>query len=181
MRAGPELGSNDISKIGECEFQMISAFSARLIVHHPYRTLLDLAPTFAMTTEESALAHSIINDHYNTDLPLLYPPHVIAVTAIFLSIVLRPMPSGLQAHAAATSSSNLQIALQQGLSAMGGTKNANNKMTRLIEWLAESKVDMEAVIVATQELISLYEVWESYSDRQCKEAVMRFMKDGLGK
>lgn len=160
---------------------MISALSARLIIHHPYRTLLDLAPTFAMTAEESAIAHSIINDHYNTDLPLLYPPHVIAMTAIFLSIVLRPLPPGNQAHTAATSSSNLQIALQQGLGAIAGTKNPNNKVTRLIEWFAESKVDMEAVIVATQELISLYEMWEGYADRHCREAVSRFMKDGMGK
>lgn len=134
-----------------------------------------------MTTEENALAHSIINDHYNTDLPLLYPPHVIAVTAIFLAIVLRPAQSGLQAHAAATNSGSLQTALQQGISALSGNKTYGSKVSRLVEWLAESQVDMEAVIIATQELISLYEVWESYNERQCKEAISRFMKDGLVK
>lgn len=160
---------------------MISILSARLIIHHPYRTLLDLGPIFSMTAEENSFAHSIINDHYNTDLPLLYAPHIIAVTAIFLAVVLRPAQSNLQAHAAATSSTNLQSALQQGISAMSGNKSYGGKVARLVEWLAESKIDMEAVIIATQELISLYEVWESYSDRQCKEAISRFMKDGLAK
>ncbi|KAL1303904.1 hypothetical protein AAFC00_000358 [Neodothiora populina] len=180
-RQWPELGFNDISKIGECEFHMISVLSARLIIHHPYRTLSDLSFAFPLTTEESALAHSIINDHYNTDLPLLYPPHIIAVTAIFLSVVLKPAQSGLQAHAAATSSSNLQVALQQGLSAIGGTKSASSKITRLVEWLAESKIDMEAVIVTTQELISLYEIWESYNERLCRDAISAFMKDSMNK
>lgn len=176
-----ELGISDISKIGECEFHMISALSARLIIHHPYRTLSDLAPTFSMTGEEITLAHSIINDHYNTDLPMLYPPHIIAVTAIFLAVVLRPAQAGLQAHAAATSSGTLQTALQQGLSAMGGNKTYGGKVARLVEWLAESRIDMVAVITTTQELISLYEIWESYNERQCKEAIAKFMKDGLGK
>jgi len=160
---------------------MISVLSARLIIHHPYRTLLDLTQTFNMTAEENTLAHSIINDHYNTDLPFMYPPHVIAVTAIFLAIVLRPAQSGLQAHAATTSSGNFQNALQQGISAMGGNKSYGVKVTRLVEWLAESQIDMEAVIIATQELISLYEAWEGYSERVFKEAISRFMKDAMAK
>lgn len=160
---------------------MISVLSARLIIHHPYRSLSDLGPTFSMTAEETALAHSIINDHYNTDLPLLYPPHVIAVTAIFLAVVLRPAQSGLQAHSAATTSGNLQGALQQGMSAMSGNRTFGGKVARLVEWLAESQIDMEAVMISTQELISLYEIWEGYSERPCKEAISRFMKDGLAK
>lgn len=161
--------------------------SAQMIVHHPYRTLSDLSPTFSLSTEEHTLAHSIINDHYNTDLPLLYPPHIIAVTAIFLGVVLRPTTSqtNLQAHAAATSAAALQGAMQQGLSAMGGAggiKTHPGKIARLVEWLAESQIDMEAVITTAQELISLYEVWESYGERSCKEAISRFMKDAqLGK
>lgn len=178
-RQWPELGVSDSSKIGECEFQLISTLSARLILHHPYRSLSDLSPIFGMTTEETALAYSIINDHYNTDLPLLYPPHVIAVTAIFLSIVLRPAQSGLQAHTAANAAA-MAGALQQGMGAFSGNKNYGGKVAKLVEWLAESKIDIGAIIVTTQELISLYELWETYSERPCKEAVSRFMKDGPG-
>src|SRR6266516_2746677 len=76
----------DTSKLGECEFFLISEMNSQLIVHHPYRTLLDLQGTLSLTQEETTLAWSVINDHYFTDLPLLYPPHVIAITAIFLGI-----------------------------------------------------------------------------------------------
>jgi len=177
-RQWPELNVNDASKIGECEFHLISTLSSRLILYHPYRTILDLAPIYTMSTEESTLAASIVNDHYNTDLPLMYPPHIIAVTAMFLAIVLRPAQSGLQAHAAATSATAMHGALQQGLGAMTGGKGHHAKVMKMVEWLAESKIDLEAVIYATQELISLYEVWENYSERPCKEAITRFMKDG---
>ena len=179
MRQWPELGVSETSKIGECEFHMINALSSRLILHHPYRTILDLAPQLSMSTDEISLASSIVNDHYNTDLPLLYPPHIVAVTAMFLSIVLRPAQAGLQAHAA-TSAGAVQGALQQGLGAMTGGKAHHAKLVKLVEWLAESKVEIESVVTAMQEFISLYEVWESYSERPCKDAISKFMKDSYG-
>lgn len=170
-RQWPELGINDISKIGECEFHLISTMSARMIVHHPYRTLNDLAPGLSMSTEETALSQNIINDHYNTDMPLMYPPHIIAVTAMFLAVVLRPTQSNLQAHAAATSSPAIKSAL-----------DSPNKIARLTDWMAASQVDIPSVMAATQEFLSLYEVWENYGERACKEAISRFMKDAqLGK
>lgn len=80
----------DTSKLGECEFFLISEMNSQLIVHQPYRTLTMLQGEFSLSPEESALAWSVINDTYMTDLPLLYPPHVIACTAVLLAVVLRP-------------------------------------------------------------------------------------------
>lgn len=180
MLTAAELGIGDTSKVGECEFYLISTLCSRLILHHPYRTLADLGPQLSMSPEEISLASSIINDHYNTDLPLLYPPHIIAVTAMFLASVLRPTQTGLQAHsaAAATSAAAVQGAMSQGIGALGN-KGHHAKVMKMVEWLAQSKIDMEAVIYATQELISLYEVWESYSERPCKDAISKFMKDNV--
>ncbi|KAK1772938.1 putative transketolase [Phialemonium atrogriseum] len=66
----------DTSKLGECEFFLISEMNSQLIVHQPYRTLTTLQSEFSLTQDEFALAWSAINDHYMTDLPLLYPPHI---------------------------------------------------------------------------------------------------------
>ena len=33
---------NDISKIGECEFTLISEMNSQLIIHHPYRSMAEL-------------------------------------------------------------------------------------------------------------------------------------------
>ncbi|MBE7180237.1 MAG: hypothetical protein INR71_03350, partial [Terriglobus roseus] len=80
----PDAVAADIGRLGECEFAIIAELSSQLIVHHPYRSLADLQPQFGLETEETALAWSIINDHYLTDIPLLYPPYAIAITACFL-------------------------------------------------------------------------------------------------
>ena len=76
--------------------------NSQLILHHPYRSLNELQTQFQLTQEENALAWSIINDHYLTDLPLLHAPHVIAITAMFLAVVLKPTQGGLQMSAAGT-------------------------------------------------------------------------------
>jgi cyclin C len=144
---------NDISKIGECEFTLISEMNSQLIIHHPYRSLAELQTQFQLTQEENALAWSIINDHYLTDLPLLHAPHVIAVNA-----------------------AGMTNALQALGNARGGPQGAQNRVQKLVDWLAESTVDMEAVVECTQELISLYEVWESYTDKTCKDQIAKFVK-----
>jgi len=177
----PDFIISDTSKLGECEFFLISEMNSQLIVHQPYRTLIDLQGTFSMTQDETNLAWSVINDHYLTDLPLLYPPHVIAITAIFLAVVLKPSQTSL--HATGSSATAMANAAHTASNLSSGTQTAGaagqppqTKAQKLVSWLAESGVDMEAVIDSTQEIISLYEIWEQYNDKVCKEQIARFVK-----
>ncbi|KAI9607908.1 hypothetical protein H4Q26_005358 [Puccinia striiformis f. sp. tritici PST-130] len=50
-------------------------------------SMLDLSDTTLQT------AWFIINDTYRTDLILLYPPYIIALAAIYITVVLHPHPS----------------------------------------------------------------------------------------
>lgn len=181
-RQWPELGVSDTSKIGECEFALISTLGSRLILHHPYRALEELRGGFGLTDDEVSLAHAVVNDSFNTDLPVLYAPHVIAVAAIFLAVVLRPtQAAGLQAHSSSGPGGSTSPAMSGGAaqSVFSGFafRQGGAKLSKMVEWMAASKVDMEAVVDATQEMISLYECWESYNERACKEGITRFMKE----
>jgi cyclin C len=154
--------------------------SSQLIVHHPYRTLSELQPELGLTSDEVALAWSVINDHYLTDLPLLYPPHVIAVMAILIAVVFKPSQTNFHS----SGQSSLAGALREGgvagaMAALAPDKNGGGpapRIQRIINWLAESEVDIKAVIECTQELVSLYEVWEQYSEKHCKELIGRMVK-----
>ena len=145
--------------------------NSQLITHHPYRSLTELQPSFPLASEEYVLANAIIHDHYLTDLPLLYAPHVIAVTAVILAVALRQQnPSSMQPHAAA---------MTNALQSLG---NPTPRIAKLIDFLAESSIDIAAVVDATQELISLYEVWDNFQEKACKEQISRFVKGrGLDK
>lgn len=99
-----------------------------------------------MTQDELSLAWSIVNDYYVTDLPLIYAPHIAAVAAAVLAVAVRPnaaISQTLQASRLAQAGGALQ-------SVAGG------RGQKIAEWLAQSNVDMEGVIVCAQELISLY-------------------------
>ncbi|CAG8951949.1 hypothetical protein HYFRA_00005755 [Hymenoscyphus fraxineus] len=174
----PDFFSSDTSKLGECEFFIISEMSSQMIVHHPYRTLTSLQSTFSLTQEEASLAWSIINDHYMTDLPLLAAPHTIALMAILLSLVLRPNQTGVQS---ASSAGNIASAAQAALSSVGSSRSGQGgaprtKLQRLVNWLAESNIDIEAIVDCTQEIISFYEVQEQYNEKLTREQINRFVK-----
>jgi cyclin C len=153
-----------------------------MIVYHPYRSLTSLQGVFSLTQEESALAWSIINDHYMTDLPLLFAPHIIAIMAILLALVLRPNTTGVQSASSAAGS--IASAAQAALTSVGQSKAGNekqvggqrSKIQKLASWLAESNIDIEAVVDCTQELISFYEVQEYYNEKLTREQINRFVK-----
>lgn len=169
----------DVSKLGECEFALIAEMNSQLIVHHPYRTLTELQPELSLTSDEVALAWSVINDHYLTDLPLLHPPHVIAVMAIVVAVVFKPSQTsfhgpGPSSLAAAMRDGGFEMDILAGLGDKGGP--ASQRIQKLVAWIAESEVDLAVVIECTQELVSLYEVWEQYSEKHCKEFIGRMVK-----
>ncbi|KAI9732387.1 MAG: RNA polymerase II holoenzyme cyclin-like subunit [Cirrosporium novae-zelandiae] len=179
-----DFSAPDASKVGECEFSLISEMNSQLIIHHPYRTLTELSSTFPLSHDETSIAWSIINDSYLTDLPLLYPPHSIAITAIFLAIVSKPNPEGIRG--AILTVANIASSLNAGKEpAHSGTASQSvnpplyqNKLQKLVSWLAESQISIDAVIDCTQDICSLYEIWEQYNDggRVCKDPIQRMLK-----
>lgn len=157
--------------------------NSQLIVHHPYRTLSELQSELTLSSDEVALAWSVINDHYLTDLPLLHPPHVIAIMAIIVAVVFKPSHPGAFPGSA---QSALAGAMRDGggmnMLAALSDKSGPPRIQKLVHWLAESEVDIKAVVESTQELLSLYEVWEQYSEKHCKELIGRMVKTkGLDK
>ncbi|PTB41265.1 RNA polymerase II holoenzyme cyclin-like subunit [Trichoderma asperellum] len=188
----------DTSKIGECEFFLISEMSSQLIVHQPYRSLLALRGELSLVDEDVQLAKSIINDHYMTDLPFLCSPHTVALVAILLALVLRPNSTvpgqNSSGSAAAAGLAAAQAALSQAHSARSGQggilaeipstpdvkeRVQEARITRVqhfAAWLAESGVDIAAMVDATQEIISFYECYEQYNDKLTREQINRFVK-----
>lgn len=166
VKTFPDIGATDASKVGECEFHMISTLDARLIVFHPYRIARDIGQELDLSREDMIAIGAVMNDSYNTDLHFLYAPHVIAVMAIIMVVVLRNGQQVNQQRAPGSS---------QGLQAMmtGVSKINDPKVVKVVEWVANSGLDIEDVIRATQDMICLYEVWESYSERVIREMFAR--------
>lgn len=172
------LGLSDVAKLGECEFYLISEMNSQMIVHHPYRALNELKDPLNLDQADVSLAWSVINDHYLTDLPLLYAPHIIAVTAIFLAVALKPNQPGIQS-AANTISMMSSLALPNKDLGTAGTSAANpqqKKVQHFVSWLAKSEIDLKAVTECSQEIISLYECLAEYRETTLQEQIARFVR-----
>jgi cyclin C len=90
---------------------------------------------------ESGLQYAwfIVNDSYRTDVSLLYPPHLIALAAIYLTVELN--------HADfAPGSAGDQRDMKQ--------------------WFADLNVDIKSIIEISQEILSIYEVWADWKEEK---------------
>jgi len=84
-----------IQNILECEFYLLEMMDCCLILFHPYRPLMQYAADLAK--EESGqgsetvlqLSWRIVNDSLRTDLPLLYPPFMIALACLHMACVIQ--------------------------------------------------------------------------------------------
>lgn len=158
-----DLIPGDVAKIGEMEFSIISELQSQLIVHHPYKTLDALKEPLSLSNEAYAVAWSAINDSYLTDLPLLVAPHVIAVAAIFLAVVTtgsyraRP-PSQPQSLPVRPGADPPLLSPEQLLQ--------NPDVQRIVSFLGDSEIDLEAVIESTQEMLSFWSLVAQVPDGQ---------------
>ncbi|KAL9038509.1 MAG: hypothetical protein Q9180_003090 [Flavoplaca navasiana] len=174
----PDFIPSDVARLGECEFYLISEMNSQLIVHHPYRTLNELQSRLDLVQDDVLMAWSIINDHYLTDLPLLFAPHVIAIAAIFLALTLKQTSGGQQAagNVAAYLTDHKQ-AIRDGSSIVASNdKSPEKRIATFVKWLAEGEVDLQAVADSMQEIISLYDVWDRYSEKTCKDQISHVVK-----
>lgn len=156
--------------------------SSQLIVHHPYRTVSELSTELELSVDETNQASNLISDHYQTDLPLLYPPHIIGVMAVLLAVL---FSSSSQRGSHMSMAPSIAASLREGgmgaaMSALGaerqGTGRPDPRIQKIVNWLAESEVDIRAVIECTQEMVSLYELMEGFNLQQVKEVITRMMK-----
>lgn len=175
--------------------------SSNLIVHQPYRTLSSLQGELRVSNEDFVLAWSIVNDGYMTDLPLLYPPHIVALTATLLALVLRPNTPSLPGQGSGLNSPgpaipNAAAASAAAAAALAGAQNRSptpgggatpgererpsegrvGRVQRFVVWLADTNVDVASMVDCTQEIMSFYNAHEQYNDKLTREQISRFVK-----
>ncbi|KAH0839450.1 hypothetical protein J3R83DRAFT_240 [Lanmaoa asiatica] len=189
---------SDNSKLAEMEFYLVADLECDLTIFHPYRTLtalckkesrnesvaeagevgveVDDGPRYWGTGEGQLelsdgalqLAWSIINDTYRSDLCLLYPPHLLAITALYLTLVLHAPTRDLVLHKSPSNLPNPNDAhanpLRRSSRQASITSTESKKPQDIIGFFAGLNVSMSLVCTIAQEMISLYSAWERYRE-----------------
>ncbi|KAH9853333.1 cyclin-like protein [Lenzites betulinus] len=197
---------SDNSKLAEMEFYLVDELDCDLTVFHPYRTLMSLCgkPQGPASEAEAGEADDgtgddgkmpfetapvqtawfIINDTYRSELCLLYPPHLIAIAALYLSLVFSPTAratvQAASAHASSASSSGASSQHGHPDAASRRSSRSTSSSSRrqppqaqppdLVGWLAGLNVSMSLVATIAQEIISLYALWDRYDEDAGKAA-----------
>ncbi|KAI6160695.1 cyclin-like protein [Pisolithus thermaeus] len=173
----------DNSKLAEMEFYLVADLECDLTVFHPYRTLMSLCrkegssesqteagevgvgiddgPRYwgtgegqlELPDEALQLAWSIINDTYRSDLCLLYPPHLLAIVALYLTLALHTPTKEL-------------IVQKSQLSPSDDSHVSPRRSSRQASASSFGSKKPQDFIVATiaQQMISLYSIWERYKE-----------------
>ncbi|PVD19140.1 hypothetical protein C0Q70_21704 [Pomacea canaliculata] len=78
-----------IQNVLECEFYLLEMMDCCLILYHAYRPLTKYCADLNSDTELLPLAWRIANDSLRTDVPLLYPPYLIALACLHMACVIK--------------------------------------------------------------------------------------------
>lgn len=111
-----------------------------------------------------------MNDTYRCELCLLYPPHLIAIAAVYLTLVLHvPTRASIQTQRQAAPGTpgpqTRRRSSRQASSASAppaGSLKKNNQ--DIIGFFAELNVSMPLIATIAQEIISMYAQWDRYKE-----------------
>jgi len=106
---------------------------------------------------------SIINDTYRSQLCLLHPPHLIAIAAIYLSFIIHP-PVRPEPQVSDDVEASHRHPRRSSRQASNHSKKAHHQAQDPITFLAELNVSLPLVASISQEIISLYALWDQYKE-----------------
>ncbi|KAJ7476973.1 cyclin-like protein [Mycena galericulata] len=110
----------------------------------------------------------IVNDTYRSELCLLYPPHLIAIAALYLACVFHPAThETVAALLAASASSKAPSGDPPEPAPRRSSRQAAERKKPAqdpLAFLAELNVSLPLVATIAQEIIAMYTLWERYKE-----------------
>jgi len=108
---------------------------------------------------------SIINDTYRSQLCLLYPPHLIAIAAIYLTFILHPPTRSDTTHSSEHEEAHPERQPRRSSRQAQHPPLAPPKKPQdPIVFLSELNVSLPLIATIAQEIISLYTLWDQYKE-----------------
>ncbi|KAI0267353.1 cyclin-like protein [Gloeopeniophorella convolvens] len=108
----------------------------------------------------------ILNDTYRSELCLLHPPHLLAIAAVYLTLVLNDKTrDAVRAHAAPPPPPRRSSRTSAGAQPRGrAAAQQPQQQQDLVGFMAGLRVSLPAVAGIAQEILALYTLWERYAD-----------------
>lgn len=99
----------------------------------------------------------MINDSYRTDVPLLYPPYIIALASLYIAFTLTSASGSGTRTRSSTQVNSITSALEANQALGLDPPPANSA-----EFLASFQVSLPVLFACVQDIICLYPIWEAF-------------------
>ncbi|KAJ7667066.1 cyclin-like protein [Mycena rosella] len=108
----------------------------------------------------------IVNDTYRSELCLLYPPHLLAIAALYMTCVFHPATAARLASASASAPSGPGAPAADPPPRRSSRQAAERKQPAQdpLAFLAALNVSLPLVATVAQEIIAMYALWERYKE-----------------
>lgn len=163
----PEFIPPDPTKVTEFEFYLLEELQCYLIVHHPYEAMEQIIEVLKtsdynliLSNEDIQNCWSLINDSYINDVHLIYPPHIIAMACMFITISLQNTNDDNNN----SNSNNSFMKNSNNLANILSADNLTPAQEKFNKFMAESQVDLLEVSDTIQQQITLYDHWDKYHE-----------------
>jgi len=110
------------------------------------------------------IAWLVINDSYRSDLCLLYPPHLIAIAAVYLAILFHK----------STRQNVLSTPGRRSSRHNGNSTDNSKRSDDPISFLAGLNVSISHIATIIQEFISLYGLWSRFKEEATPDSAQHF-------
>ncbi|KAI8927977.1 cyclin-like protein [Entophlyctis helioformis] len=150
---GAEAFPYEAASIADFEYYLLEELEFSLVVFHPYRSIQQFLARLGLVKPCLQTAWYIANDAYRTDLLLLYPPYMIALAAVYMATCITDF------------SGNGSASQGQGaVSSAAAQPLGSSQFAEVRAFFSSLNVDMRDILAITQDIFSLYRVWETYTD-----------------
>ncbi|KAJ7499689.1 cyclin-like protein [Mycena latifolia] len=109
----------------------------------------------------------IVNDSYRSELCLLYPPHLLAIAALYLTCVFHPATAARLASMSASASAPSGSAPPSDPPPRRSSRQAAERKQPAqdpIAFLAALNVSLPLIATIAQEIIAMYALWDRYKE-----------------
>ncbi|RKP05471.1 cyclin-like protein [Thamnocephalis sphaerospora] len=163
--------------IAELEIYLLEEMDFYMILQHPYDLLTRLCAELQLPQSVLQTAWFVTNDSFRTDACLRYPPHVIALAALYLTCALQPPEAQAPASSAGTSMGTVTEATGGNpiLGPGSALPNAGAPVTiteRVKDWFAGLSTPLTEIAEVAQRLLAFYHVWDSFHETEDVSAIL---------
>jgi cyclin C len=114
----------------------------------------------------------LLNDTYRTDVHLLYPPHIVALAALYIGFTLSSMTPATRSRSTSTQQSFAMTPTE-----INAALSLPPPPTIPAEFMASFQVNFPLLMACVQDIIVLYPIWEKFEPSVVKSRTIEDVKN----